>query len=213
MRSIVAHSTKGQHFLLSAAARTISLRSVTTMSEAEAWQTFQRIRWDAAGGKPICPECACLICYDVSRGNHPCFRCRDCCKDFSPTSGTQFAYHKLSIREYLVAVVLFVNAIKGISALQLDRDLDLSYRTAFVLCQKLREVVASETRGMVADGEVEIDGCHVGGYVKPANYKENRRERRKAENQNGKRRLVVLTSQSFFSSLKCRRFSNRFSVF
>lgn len=45
---------------------------------------------------------------------------------------------------------------------------------------------------MMADGEVEVDGCHIGGYVKPANYKENRRDRRLAKNQNGKRRVVAI---------------------
>ncbi|MBP2316947.1 IS1595 family transposase [Azospirillum soli] len=180
-----------QHFLLSAAARSISLRAVLRMEEAEAWGVFQRIRWDSTGGKPVCPECGSLICYDVSRGSRPRYRCRDCRKDFTPTSGTLFASHKLPISVYLAAIVLFVNAAKGISALQLGRDLDISYKTAFVLCHKLREAMATETRGMIADGEVEVDGCHVGGYVKPANFKENRRDRRKAVNQNGKRRVVV----------------------
>jgi hypothetical protein len=38
----------------------------------------------------------------------------------------------------------------------------------------------------------EVNGCHFGGYVKPANYKENRRHRRYARNQNGKRKLIVV---------------------
>ena len=39
---------------------------------------------------------------------------------------------------------------------------------------------------------VEIDGAYFGGYVKPANHKENRRDRRRSENQSGKRRPVVV---------------------
>ena len=43
------------------------------------------------------------------------------------------------------------------------------------------------------DGEtVEVDGGYFGGYVKPANHRENRRDRRLAINQNGKRRVVVV---------------------
>lgn len=183
--------TEGQHFLLSAAARSISLRSVMCMSDAEAWRVFQDIRWAASVGKPVCPKCGSLSCYDIARNNRPRYRCRDCRTDYTPTSGTLFSYHKLSIREYLAAIVLFVNAVKGVSALQLGRDLDVSYKTAFVLCHKMREAMASEMKGATASGEVEIDGCHVGGYVKPANHKENRRDRRKAENQTGKRRVVV----------------------
>ena len=41
-------------------------------------------------------------------------------------------------------------------------------------------------------GDVEIDGAYFGGYVKPANNKENRRDRRLWINQSGKRRCVVI---------------------
>ena len=54
----------------------------------------------------MCPECGSLICYDVSRGSRPRFRCRDCRKDFTPTNGTLFASHKLPISVYLAAIVL-----------------------------------------------------------------------------------------------------------
>ena len=48
---------------------------------------------------------------------------------------------------------------------------------------------------VVIEGEVEIDGCYVGGKIRPANLKENRVDRRFAENQNGKRRVVVALRQ------------------
>ena len=66
----------------------------------------------------------------------------------------------------------------------------MQYKTAFVLSHKLREAMASEIKGMQVGGAgktVEIDGGYFGGYVKPANEKENRRDRRLAKNQNGKR--------------------------
>ena len=59
----------------------------------------------------------------------------------------------------------------------------VQYKTAFVLAHKLREAMASELKGMRlgGDGEtVEVDGGYFGGYVKPANYRENRRDRRLA---------------------------------
>jgi hypothetical protein len=51
--------------------------------------------------------------------------------------------------------------------------------------------MASEAPQTVS-GEVEVDGGYFGGYVKPANYKENRRDRRRVVNQNGKRRVIVI---------------------
>ena len=71
----------------------------------------------------------------------------------------------------------------------------MSYKCAFVLLHKLREAMAAELKGRVigGDGKVaEVDGGYFGGYVKPANLKENRRDRRLARNQNGKRKVVVI---------------------
>ena len=83
-------------------------------------------------------------------------------------SGTIFASRKLSIRDYLLAIAIFVNGAKGHSALQLSRDLDCQYKTAFVLAHKIREAMASEANGATVSGEVEIDGAYFGGHVQPA---------------------------------------------
>jgi ISXO2-like transposase domain len=64
-----------------------------------------------------------------------------------------------------------------------------------VLCHKLREAMAEEMKGRTLGGEgkvAEIDGGYFGGYVKPANNRENRRDRRLTSNQNGKRKAVVI---------------------
>jgi transposase-like protein len=179
-----------QHFLLSAKARTLSLSAVARMSEEEARAAFQAIRWSNNQGKPFCPRCGVTDPYPYSNGLH--WRCRACRFRFSITSETIFANRKLAVRDILLAIAIFVNGAKGHSALQLSRDLDCQYKTAFVLAHKLREAVAASDKGKTVSGEVEIDGCYVGGYVKPANYKENRRDRRRAVNQNGKRRVVMV---------------------
>jgi transposase-like protein len=164
------------------------------MSDEEAEATFRRIRW--TDGKPVCPHCACPTVYDCRKANGaPRWRCKACRKDFSVTSGTLFAFHKMPLRNYLAAIAIFCNEVKGKSALALSRDLDVQYKTAFVLAHKLREAMASELKGMKLGGQgetVEVDGGYFGGYVKPANYRENRRDRRLAKNQNGKRRVVVV---------------------
>jgi hypothetical protein len=56
----------------------------------------------------------------------------------SPTSGTLFAFHKLEIRDYLAAVVIFCDEVKGKAALALSRDLDVQYKTAFVVRRESR---------------------------------------------------------------------------
>ena len=184
------------HFLLSAKARSLSLASVLRMTETQAEQAFAGIRWPATEGKAVCPHCACPTCYEARRPSGQLrFRCKACRKDFSLTSGTLFAFHKLPLRTYLAATVIFCNEVKGKSALALSRDLDVQYKTAFVLSHKLREAMASEVKGYKLGGAgktVEVDGAYFGGYVKPANHKENRRDRRLVKNQTGKRQCVVV---------------------
>ena len=51
-----------------------------------------------------------------------------------------------------------MNGAKGVSALQLSRDLDCQYKTAFVLAHKLREAMGAEQRERRLHGDVEIDG-------------------------------------------------------
>ncbi len=169
-----------QHFLLSAKARTLSLASVMRMSDLEAETVFRGVRWD--GGRAICPHCGCPTVYECRRPSGALrFRCKACRKDFSITSGTLFAFHKMPLRQYLAAIAIFVNEVKGKSSLALSRDLDCQYKTAYVLAHKLREAMAFELKGMRVGGEgetVEIDGGYFGGYVKPANHRENRRDRR-----------------------------------
>jgi len=166
------------------------------MTDEAAEKLFAGLRWPTTDGKAVCPHCGCPTCYEARRPSGALrFRCKACRKDFSLTSGTLFAFHKLPLQTYLAAVAIFVNEVKGKSALALSRDLDVQYKTAFVLAHKLREAMAHEMKGMCVGGDgetVEIDGAYFGGYVKPANYKENRRDRRLVKNQNGKRQVVVV---------------------
>ena len=185
-----------QHFLLSRPAKTLNLAQVFRMSDAEAEAVFCRVRWPETEGAPVCPSCGGLNAYTCRRPNGALrFRCRACKKDFSVTSGTLFAQHKLPLRGYLAAIAIFCNEVKGKSALALSRDLGVSYKAAFVLLHKLREAMAEEMKGRIIGGEgkvAEVDGGYFGGYVKPSNFKENRVDRRLAKNQNGKRKVVVI---------------------
>jgi transposase-like protein len=179
-----------QHFLLSTAARSLSLAKVARMSEEEARDAFRLIRWSATEGQPVCPHCGCMAVYAYK--SRPIFKCKGCEGQFSVTSGTIFASRKLPVRDYLLAIAIFVNEVKGKSALALSRDLNVQYKTAFVLAHKIREALSAEVENVQPAGEVEVDGCYVGGHLRPANYKENRIDRRLAKNQNGKRRVVVV---------------------
>jgi hypothetical protein len=94
-----------------------------------------------------------------------------------------------------MAIVIFSNEVKGKSMLAFSRDLDVQYKTAFVLAHKLREAMASSLKSLQIGGAgktAEIDGAYFGGHVRPANLAVDRLDRRLAENQNGKRKVVVV---------------------
>ena len=194
-----------QHFLLSRQAKTLSLAQVFRMSDAEAETVFRNVRWSETKGAAVCPHCGGLDPYECRRANGALrFRCSACVKDFTVTSGTLFASHKMPLRSYLAAIAIFCNEVKGKSMLAMSRDLNLSYKTAFVLCHKMREAMSQELKGRVIGGEgkeAEIDGGYFGGYIKPANLKEDRKDRRRYENQSGKRKCVVIVREREGNSL------------
>jgi transposase-like protein len=188
-----------QHFLLSSKAKTLRLADVLRMSDGDAETTFRKVRWSQTDGAPVCPHCGGLDAYENPRPKGTMrFRCKACAKDFTVTSGTLFSSHKRPLRDYLAAIAIFCNEVKGKSALALSRDLGLAYKSAFVLVHKLREAMAEEMKGRVVGGVdkvAEVDGAYFGGYVKPANLRDHRIDRRLAENRTGKRKVVVIVRE------------------
>ena len=113
---------------------------------------YVELPWSATDGDPVCPRCGSLASYELSDNRR--FKCADCRHKFSVTSGTIFASRKLPIRDILAAIAIFVNGAKGYPALQLSRDLNVQYKTAFVMAHKLREVIgAGLAEGVKGDGE------------------------------------------------------------
>ena len=85
---------KGQHFLLSAKARSFSLLEIFRMSDEDAFESFKAARWPENDGEAVCPQCgSCHQHYWLKTRKQ--WRCKDCNHTFSVTSGTLFAHHKM----------------------------------------------------------------------------------------------------------------------
>ncbi len=181
------------HFLLSAKARTLPLKAIFRMSDDEAHDAFVAIRFSDNGGAAFCPPCECTAVYTYAARR--IWKCKACSHQFSVTSGTIFASRKLAIRDLLAATAIFVNAVKGISALQLGRDLDVQYKTAFVLAHKMREALGSVQNVGTLAGVVEIDGAYFGGHAKQENEKADRKDRRLTAERTGKRQSVIVARE------------------
>jgi hypothetical protein len=100
----------------------------------------------------------------------------------------------MPLQNYLLAIALYSNCAKGMSALQMSRDLNVQYKTAWVLCHKMRESLVDTVEEKMT-GEVEMDGCYVNKHIRPKNRIENRVDRRKAENQNPKKATIMVIRQ------------------
>jgi transposase-like protein len=184
-----------QHFLLSAKARTLSLREIYRGGEEAAFETFCKLRWHETDGEPVCPRCGSMNPYKITTRRK--FKCREklCHHQFSPTSGTIFASRKMAYVDLLAAIFNLTNGAKGMSALQLARNIDCQHKTAFVLKHKVREALAAESAGVTLSGTVEVDGAYFGGHIRPANLAEDRVDRRLAKYQTGTRRVVIVARE------------------
>lgn len=183
------------HFLLSAASRGFGLPQVMVMSDADIFALCCRAKWPQTDGVPVCP-----ICGKPGKGPYSRlrFKCTACNHLFTLTSGTVLHQRKIQFGTLLLAVVIWASTVKDGSSPQLSRILNVNYRTAFILSHKIRYSLLVEGRGRMVGGpgeEVEIDGCYIGGHVRPANFKINRRDRRLRKNRSPKRRVVVIARE------------------
>ncbi|PWU12127.1 MAG: hypothetical protein C5B51_01220 [Terriglobia bacterium] len=100
--------------------------------------------------------------------------CRECKRQFSVTEGTIFNDTHLPLQKWFMATALMVNAKKGLSAKQMERDVEVTYKTAWYLCHRIRE--AMENENGVFGGTVEMDETFMGGR-----YDERRKRARYAK--------------------------------
>lgn len=90
------------------------------------------------------------------------YQCLECGRQFSATLGTLFHDSHLPLRKWFLAIALLCNAKKSISALQLQRDLEVSYRTAWYLAHRIRKAMEQKD-GPQLTGLVESDETFIGG--------------------------------------------------
>ena len=123
-------------------------------------------RWD--DGKPKCPYCGCDKVYNIEGGKR--YKCANntCYKKFSVTVGTIFESSNIPLNLWFAALYLASSHKKGISSLQLGKDIGVSQKTAWFMLHRIREAF-KELSPEALGGEgviVEADTTVVGGKVK-----------------------------------------------
>jgi len=97
------------------------------------------------------------------------FSCNDCKSTFSPFKGTIFEKSSTCLVKWMYAIHLFLNGKKGISGLQLKREIGVTYKTAWRMLQQIRIAMGNGENQEFFDTIVEIDETYVGGKPRKKN--------------------------------------------
>ena len=132
---------------------------------------WERLRWN---GNITCPHCEAANPYKTNKG----YKCKnvECQKKFTAFVGTVFESTKLPLRTWFAAFYLCANHKKGISSLQIARDLGIHQKSAWFLLHRIRETM-KEISTLQLGGEgvvVEVDATIVGGKVKNMSNKKRK---------------------------------------
>ncbi len=154
----------------------MNLSELSKLNEDEAREMLERIRWPNG---PVCSYCGCMenIRKVKSEKRKGLYRCGDCKSQFTVRVNTVMHDSHLPIRIWLMAFSIMCSAKKGISALQLQRQLGLgSYKTAWHLCHRIRHAMKQEPLKGLLTGEVEVDETYVGGKPRKPAFRKNTRK-------------------------------------
>ena len=128
-------------------------------TELDAIKHFEKVRW---GKKIKCPYCKSER-DNIKRTDDARLRCDCCNKSYSVTVNTHLHNTRLPLKTWLMAFAIVSDAKKGLSALQLDRNLGVHYETAFNMYHKIRTLMVMDNKTIdELDGIVEMDETYVG---------------------------------------------------
>ena len=109
-----------------------------------------------------CPTCAGQERITTRKGGF--YRCNRCKTDFTVRTGTIFERSHVPLHKWVYAMYLVVTARKGISSMQLAKEIGVTQKSAWFMLQRLREACAGKIDKL--SGLVEVDECYVGGLEK-----------------------------------------------
>ena len=168
-----------QHYMLSSKSKNLNLKQIFRLSEDEAFQLLKTNRWGNSNDitDVVCPHCGIRHnAYFLQSRKRWC--CKHCQHHFYITTNTIFSFHKLPLVDILAATLLMVNSSKGISAIDISRHLYINYKTAFVLCHKLREALFKTRDLRPMQGEIHEDGAWINFTLRKPNYRKNNHKQR-----------------------------------
>lgn len=145
----------------------------TFKDEQTCLEYLEELRW---GGVVISPFDKDSKVYKCKGGK---YRCKNTGKYFNVKTNTLFDNTKIELQKWFIAIWLVTSHKKGISSLQLSKDIDVTQKTAWFMLQRIRKCFGIENDNNL-DGNVEVDETYVGGKNK------NRHSAKKVKNSQGR---------------------------
>ncbi|MDE0151108.1 MAG: IS1595 family transposase [Bdellovibrionales bacterium] len=131
-------------------------------TEEKAIKFFEYIRWKNG---VYCPECDSKR---IAKRDFPYYRCKDCRQIFTVRTNSIFHRSKIELKKWMYTIYLLQTARKGISSLQLSKEIGVTQKTAWFMLHRIRE--ACKATGLTFSGKTTVDETHFGGDPK---YKRN----------------------------------------
>jgi transposase-like protein len=139
--------------------------------ELAAVEFFERQIWQ---GKPLCPHCQSTNVYKMvdaktgQRNKRYLWRCHDCKEQFTVRIGTVLEESRIPLRHWAYAFWRAATSKKGVSAMEIKRQTQLSYPSALFLLHRIRFAMTPEPEtAPKMTGTVECDETYVGGKPRP----------------------------------------------
>lgn len=133
------------------------------LSEHQAREYIEGLRWPEG---TVCPKCGAKNCRRMHGKSTPdgTWKCYSCRKKFTVRVGTIFERSHIPLKIWILAFAKICASKKGISALQLQRELGLgSYKTAWHMAHRIRHAMSNDPLKKMLSGEVEVDETYIGG--------------------------------------------------
>ena len=158
-------------------------------TEESAYTYYENHRWPDG---PVCPSCESQR---ISRQkDYRYLRCKDCRRKFTVRTNTVFESTHISLDKWLFVAYLMETARKGISSLQLSKELGITQKSAWFMLHRLREACHPDLPPL--EGQVEIDESYLGGRV--SNMTNARRKNHTGRGPVGKQPILGMRERDGF---------------